>query len=93
MANLGNFNDLNSKENWNVVVTNYQDFKKIVYAFVRYMHPSLKLKTDEDAEKYIQNDSVGGEDMIKATYAENKKYFAEGKYVYSQACSVVGEID
>ena len=29
MANLGNFNNLDSKENWNIVVTNYQDFYKI----------------------------------------------------------------
>lgn len=81
MANLGNLNDLSSEENWNVVVTNYQDFKKIVVAFIKYCNPNLK--TDKDVETFIERG--GGEGIIKATYTENKKYFAEGKYVYGQA--------
>ena len=79
--NLGNLENLEDKKNWDVVVTNYQDFKKIVVAFIKYCNPNVK--TDKDVETFIERG--GGEGIIKATYSENKKYFAEGKYVYSQA--------
>lgn len=81
MSNLGNLEALDSKENWNVVVTNCQDFKKIVVAFIKYCNPNVK--TDKDVEKFIERG--GGEGIIKAIYSENKKYFVEGKYVYSKA--------
>lgn len=81
MAELGNLKNLDDEKNDNVVVTNYQDFRKIVCAFIKEMHAYVK--TDEDVEKYIKKG--GGDAIIRAMYDENKEDFAKGKYVYSKA--------
>ncbi len=88
MANLGNFNDLDSKENWNVVVTNYQDFYRIVCEYIKYMRPEVN--TTKEAEKYIEENN--GKELILAKYHMGKKDFAEGKYVHSDACTVASNI-
>ena len=93
MAYLGNLENLDDERNWTVVVTNYEDFKKIVYAFIRQTHPRLNLKTDKDVDNYVKNDSSGGEGMIGAMYSERKKYFKEGKYVYSSASCAAMNVD
>ena len=89
MSDLGNLDNLSDKKNWTVKVTNYQDFRKIVGAFIRKMNP--RLKTDEDIEKYIKEG--GGEGIVQAMYFENKKDFAEGRYVYSQAAAAAMNLD
>ena len=93
MAYLGNLENLDDERNWTVVVTNYEDFKEIVYAFIRQTHPRLNLKTDKDVDNYVKNDSSGGEGMIGAMYNERKKDFKEGKYVYSSASCAAMNVD
>lgn len=51
MSYLGNFDNLDDEKNDNVVVTNYEDFRKIVCAFIKRMRP--KDTTDSDVEKLI----------------------------------------
>lgn len=89
MSNLGNLDNLDDERNDNVVITNYRDFRKIVCAFIREMNP--RLKTDEDVEKYIKEG--GGDGIVQAMYSENKKDFAEGRYVYSQAAAAAMNLD
>lgn len=88
MSYLGNFDNLDDERNDNVVVTNYEDFRKIVCASIRYMNP--RLKTDEDIEKYIDESDEG---IVQAMYSENKKNFAEGRYVYSKAAAAAMNLD
>lgn len=88
MSYLGNFDNLYDEKNDNVVVTNYEDLRKIVCAFIRYMNP--RLKTDEDIEKYIDESDEG---IVQAMYSENKKNFAEGRYVYSKAAAAAMNLD
>ena len=89
MSDLGNLDNLDDKRNWTVKVTNYQDFRKIVCAFIKDKNP--RLKTDEDIEKYIKEG--GGEGIVQAMYSENKKNFAEGRYVYSKAAAAAMNLD
>lgn len=88
MSDLGNFDNLDDEKNDTVVVTDYKDFRKIVCAFIRAMNP--RLKTDEDIEKYIDESDEG---IVQAIYSENKKHFAEGRYVYSQAAAAAMNLD
>ena len=88
MSDLGNLDNLDDERNDNVVITNYQDFRKIVCAFIREMNP--RLKTDEDIEKYIAESDEG---IVQAMYSKNKKDFAEGRYVYSQAAAAAMNLD
>ena len=81
MSDLGNLDNLSDKRNWTVKVTNYQDFRKIMCAYIKRMRP--KGTTDADVEELIKEG--GGEGIAQAIYSENKKDFAEGRYVYSQA--------
>lgn len=83
MADLGNLDNLDDKRNDTVVVTNYKDYRKIVCAFIKRMRP--KGTTDADVEKLIIEG--GGEGMMQATFFENKKDFAEGRYVYGTAAA------
>lgn len=80
MSDLGNLDNLDDKRNWTVKVTNYEDFRKIMCAHIKYAYPKA---TDADVEKLIKEG--GGEGIAQAIYSENKKDFAEGRYVYSQA--------
>ena len=89
MAELGNLKNLDDEKNDNVVVTNYQDFRKIVCAFIKEMH--YYIKTDEDVEKYIKEG--GGDGIIRVMYNENKENFAQGKYVYSKAGACAMNLD
>lgn len=84
MSDLGNFDNLSDKKNWTVKVTNYQDFRKIMCAYIKDMRP--KGTTDADVEELI--DKGGGEGIAQAMYFENKKNFAEGRYVYSKAAAM-----
>ena len=88
MSDLGNLDNLDDERNWTVKVTNYQDFHKIVCAFI---DKNPRLKTDDDIEKYIKEG--GGEGIVQAMYSENKKDFAEGRYVYSQAAAAAMNLD
>lgn len=88
MSNLGDLNNLSDKKNWTVAVNNYKDFRKIVCAYIRAMNP--RLKTDEDVEKYIAESDEG---IVQAMYSENKKDFAEGRYVYSTAAAAAMNLD
>ncbi len=63
MSYLGDLNNLSDKKNWTVAVTNYEDFRKIVCAYIRKMNP--RLKTDEDIEKYIAESDEG---IVQAMY-------------------------
>ena len=83
MSYLGNFDNLDDEKNDNVVVTDYQDFRKIVCAFIKRMRP--KGITDSDVEKLIVEG--GGEGIMQADFFDNKKNFAEGRYVYSKAAA------
>lgn len=74
--------NLNSKENWNVVVTDYQDFRKVVVAFIKYGKPKM---TDNEVEKCIKR---VGEGLIHAKFNMNKKDYAEGKYVFNDAAAI-----
>nr|DAE33882.1 MAG TPA: SynN [Caudoviricetes sp.] len=80
MAYLGNLENFNDEKNWTVKITDYKDFRTIVKAKIRYMHPDL---TDKDMEECIEKG--GGYGIMDAIFNENKKDFAEGRYVYSQA--------
>lgn len=93
MTDLGNLDNLDDERNANVVVENYNDFKKIVYAFIKRANQSLDLKTDKDVENYVKNDSFGGEGMIGAIYSERKNDFKQGKYVYSSAACASMNVD
>ena len=81
------FDNLSNKKNWEVVVTNYNDYRKIVCAYIKAGNPHLK--TDEDVEKFIN----GEEGMIRASYNLNKKDFAQGKYVVSVASATAMNLD
>lgn len=83
MSDLGNFVDLDDERRWTVKVTDYKDFRKIMCAFIKRMRP--KGTTDTDVEKLI--DEGGGEGIAQAMFFENKKDFAEGRYVYSTAAA------
>lgn len=83
MSNLGNFVDLDDERRWTVKVTDYKDFRKIMCAYIKAMRP--KGTTDADVEKLI--DKGGGEGIAQATFFENKKDFAEGRYVYGTAAA------
>ncbi len=72
MADLGNLNNLDDEKNWTVAVTDYQDFRKIVCAFINRMRP--KGTTDEKVEKLIEDG--GGETIMQAEFNKNKKDFA-----------------
>ncbi len=87
MLNL-DLKNLSDEERQNTVVTNYDDFRKIVCAYIRFMNP--RLKTEEDIEKYIAESDEG---LIQAMYCENKKNFAEGRYVYSKAAAAAMNLD
>jgi len=89
MAELGNLKNLNDERNDIVVVTNYQDFRKIVCAFIKEQH--FYVKTEEDVEKYIKKG--GGDDIIRVTYDRYKNDFAKGKYVYCQAAAAAMNLD
>ena len=80
---------MTDKEKTEVVVTEYDDFRKIVCEQIKQQHGNLK--TDKDVEKFIDNG--GGEGVIKSAFNENKKDFAEGKYVYSTASAVAMNLD
>ena len=83
MSDLGNLDNIDDERNDSVVVTNYQDFRKIVCACIKAMRP--KGTTDADVEELIKKG--GGEGIAQAMYSENKKNFAEGRYVYSKAAA------
>ena len=83
MSDLGNLDNLDDKRNWTVKVTNYQDFRKIMCAYIKRLRP--KGTTDADVEELIKEG--GGEGIAQAMYSKNKKDFAEGRYVYSQAAA------
>lgn len=83
MSDLGNLDNIDDERNDSVVVTDYQDFRKIMCACIKSMRP--KGTTDADVEELIKEG--GGEGIAQAMYSENKKDFAEGRYVYSQACA------
>ena len=83
MSDLGNLDNLDDKRNWTVKVTNYQDFRKIMCAYIKSMRP--KGTTDADVEELIKEG--GGEGIAQAMYSEGKKNFAEGRYVYSKAAA------
>lgn len=84
MSDLGNLDNIDDERNDSVVVTNYQDFRKIMCAYIKDMRP--KGTTDADVEELI--DKGGGEGIAQAMYFENKKNFAEGRYVYSKAAAM-----
>lgn len=75
--------DVEEQYQCSVVVTNYEEFRKIVCEMIKKQHPYIK--SDEEVEKFIEQG--GGEGTIKAMYNENKEDFAEGRYVYSQAAA------
>ena len=77
-------NNLDNKENWNAVVTDYQEFRKIVCAYIKRMRP--KGTTDSDVEKLIEEG--GSDSIIRAKFNRNKMDYAEGRYVFSDACAV-----
>ena len=52
-------------------------------AYIKRMRP--KGTTDADVEELIKEG--GGEGIAQAMYSENKKNFAEGRYVYSKAAA------
>lgn len=81
---LGNFDNLDDEKNDNVVVTDYQDFRKIVCACIKAMRP--KGTTDADVEELFKKG--GGEGIAQAMYSEGKRDFAEGRYVYNDAAAV-----
>ena len=85
-GDLSNF--LNDERRWSVVVTNYQDFYKIVCEYVKRKRPEVN--TTKEAEKYIEENN--GEELILATYHQGKKDFAEGKYVCNDASAVANAI-
>ena len=85
-GDLSNF--LNDERRWSVVVTNYQDFYKIVCEYIKYMRPEVN--TTEEAEKYIKENN--GKELILAKYHMGKKDFAEGKYVCNDASAVANAI-
>lgn len=80
MAYLGNLENLDDEKNWTVKITDYKDFRTIVKANIKYMNPNM---TDKDIEERIEEE--GGYGIMDAIFNENKKDFAEGRYVYSQA--------
>lgn len=69
------------KVNPNLVVTSYEEFRKLVCEYVKKRNTYLK--TQEEIEKFI--DTGGGDGIIEAMYDENKQYFAKGLYVHSKA--------
>ena len=81
------FENLNNEKNWDVVITNYEDYRKVVVACIKQQNPHVK--TNEDVEKFID----GEEGMIEASYNLNKEYFAKGKYVISVAAATVMNLD
>ncbi len=80
--------NLSSKENWTVKITDYKDFLKIVKAYIIYMNENI---TEKNVDKRILE--AGGEGIIRAAFNENKKNFANGKYVFSVASSVAGNYE
>ena len=82
MSDLGNLDNIDDERNDSVVVTNYQDFRKIMCAYIKYAYPK---STDTDVEELIKKG--GGEGIAQAIYAKNKKNFAEGRYVYSKTAA------
>ncbi|MBQ9630072.1 MAG: hypothetical protein IJR49_00590, partial [Treponema sp.] len=81
-----NLENLDSDENDRVVVTDYIEFRKIVCAYIKRMRP--KGTTDTDVEKLIEEG--GSESIIRAKFNRNKKDYAEGRYVFYDACAVAG---
>ena len=82
-------NNLDSKENWNAVVTDYQDFRKIVCKFTKAGNRCVQ--TDDEIEEFI--DQGGGDGVIQAMFCENKKNFTEGRYVFSKAAAVTMKLE
>ena len=81
------FENLDNEKNYDVVVTNYKDFRKIVCACIKRDNPYIK--TDEEVEKFID----GEEGIIRAKYNLNKKDYAEGKYVLNDASATAMNLD
>ncbi len=81
------FDNLDNEKNWEVVVTNYKDYRKIVCACIK--RENSYVKTDEDVENFID----GEEGIIRASFNMNKKDFAEGKYVLSIASVTATNLD
>ena len=81
------FENLSNEKNYDVVITNYEDYRKIVIACIKEQNPYLK--TDKDVEKFIN----GEEGIIEASYNLNKAYFSKGKYVLSVATATAMNLD
>ena len=77
-------NDLDDQEKkWKIVVTKYEDFRKIVCAYIKRMRPEGA--TDADVEELIKKG--GGEGIMQAIYSEGTKDFATGLYVCNDAAA------
>ena len=81
--------DLDDQEKkWKMVVSKYEDFRKIVCAYIKHAYPKA---TDDYVEELIKKG--GGEGIIQAMYSENKKNFAKGMYVCSKAAAAAMNLD
>ena len=69
------------KVNPNLVITKYEDFRKLVCEYIKERNPHLK--TQEEIENFI--DTGGGDGIIESMYERNKHFFAKGLYVHSKA--------
>ena len=83
MSGLGNLDNIDDERNDSVIVTNYQDFRKIMCACIKRMRP--KGTTDAYVEELIKEG--GGEGIAQAIYSKGKKDFAEGRYVYNDTAA------
>lgn len=75
--------ELWKKDKWNIVVTNYEDFRKIVCEYIK--QGNTWMKTDEQLEEFIKEG--GGEGIICAKYHAGIKDFAKGLYVSNDAAA------
>lgn len=75
--------ELWEKDKWNIVVTNYKDFRKIVCEYIK--QGNTWMTTDEAVEEFIKRG--GGEGIIRSKYHEGMNDFAKGLYVSNDAAA------
>ncbi len=72
----------------NLVVNTYEEFKKVVYEYVKYNNSYLK--NDEEIKNFIGDE---GEVIIRATYNRNKEQYKKGKYVHNDASACAMNVE
>ena len=74
--------------NANTVVNTYEDFRKIVYEYVKLNNPYLK--DEEEIKNFVGEE---GEVIIRATYNQNKEQYKKGQYVHNDASACAMNVE